>query len=77
MHQGPAAGLAIVDTLLAEPTLQRYQWLPSVQGDLLQRLGRMAEARAAFERAAALAGNAREQALLLARAAALQRFTED
>ena len=76
MHQGPAAGLAIVDKLLADPGLQRYQWLPSVRGDLLQRLGRMAEARASFEHAASLAGNAREKALLQARAAALHRFTE-
>ncbi|MDO9285540.1 MAG: RNA polymerase sigma factor [Aquabacterium sp.] len=75
MHRGPAAGLAIVDTLLADPALRAYQWLPSVRGDLLQRLGRLAEARAAFEHAASLAGNAREKALLQARAAALHRFT--
>ncbi len=68
MAFGPAAGLEIVDRLAAEPRLAQYQWLPSVRGDLLEKLGRRAEARAEFERAAALAGNAREQALLQARA---------
>ncbi len=55
----------------AEPSLQRYQWLPSVRADLLARLGRHAEARAEFEAAAALTDNTRERELLLARAAAL------
>ena len=68
MHRGPAAGLALVDALREQPTLRRYQWLPSVRGDLLERLGRREEARAEFEQAAALAGNAREKALLLQRA---------
>jgi RNA polymerase sigma factor (sigma-70 family) len=68
MAFGPAAGLEIVDRLAAEPRLAQYQWLPSVRGDLLQKLGRRAEARAEFERAATLAGNAREQALLRERA---------
>jgi RNA polymerase sigma factor (sigma-70 family) len=67
--QGPAAGLAIVEGLLAHPAMARYHWLPSVQGDLLLKLGRRAEARVAFERAAAWAGNERERELLLARAA--------
>jgi RNA polymerase sigma factor (sigma-70 family) len=66
--EGPAAGLAIIDTLRAERSLQNYQWLPSVRGDLLARLGRNEEARAEFMRAAALAGNAREKELLLKRA---------
>ncbi len=69
--QGPAAGLAIVQTLVDHPALARYHWLPSVQADLLHKLGRHAEARAAWQRAAALAGNDRERALLLARAQAL------
>jgi RNA polymerase sigma factor (sigma-70 family) len=71
MAFGPAAGLDIVDAMRAEPTLANYQWLPSVRGDLLARLGRHAEARAEFERAAGMARNARERALLLERASAL------
>lgn len=70
MADGPAAGLAIVEPLLADKALQRYPWLPAVQGDLLERLGRATEARAAFERAAALAGNERERDVMLSRAAA-------
>ena len=54
-----------------DPLLRAYQWLPSVRGDLLAKLGRRGEARQEFERAAELAGNERERALLLARAAAL------
>jgi len=69
MAEGPAAGLALVDTLGSEPALQGYHLLPSVRGDLLVRLGRHAEARVEFERAAALTKNAPERALLLARAA--------
>jgi RNA polymerase sigma factor (sigma-70 family) len=70
MAQGPEAALAIVDRLAHEPALKSYHLLPSVRGDLLQKLGRHAEARAAFEAAAALAGNKREQELLKRRAAA-------
>jgi predicted RNA polymerase sigma factor len=51
--------------------MQNYQWLPSVRGDLLAKLGRNEEARAQFERAAVLAGNTREREMLLARAAEL------
>jgi RNA polymerase sigma factor (sigma-70 family) len=72
MAFGPAAGLAILDTLLREKSLQNYQWLPSVRGDLLAKLGRNDEARAEFMRAAQLAGNAREKALLQERARALE-----
>ncbi len=72
MAFGPAAGLAIVDGLGADKSLQNYQWLPSVRGDLLAKLGRHAEARAEFERAAQLAGNARERELLLERALQLE-----
>lgn len=64
MAEGPAAALPLVTALLDEPALQRYHWLYAVYGDLLLRLGRPGEARAAFERGAALAGNQREQALL-------------
>ncbi len=70
MADGPAAGLAIVETLLQDKALQRYHWLPAVQGDLLDKLGRRHEASAAFLRAAALAGNDRERALLRQRAQA-------
>ncbi|MFE3521248.1 RNA polymerase sigma factor [Streptomyces sp. NPDC059161] len=68
MSQGPAAGLALVDALRGEGALEGYHLLPSVRGDLLLRLGRAREARAEFERAAALTGNAREKELLLERA---------
>jgi predicted RNA polymerase sigma factor len=70
MAFGPAAGLAVVDRLVDEPALREYHLLPSVRGDLLDKLGRVAEAREEFERAAGLTRNAREQALLRARAAA-------
>ncbi|MFD9303518.1 RNA polymerase sigma factor [Streptomyces sp. NPDC060048] len=69
MAEGPAAALPLVDALAAEGTLHAYHLLPSVRGDLLERLGRPAEARTEFERAASLTRNAREQALLHERAA--------
>jgi RNA polymerase sigma factor (sigma-70 family) len=69
MTEGPQAALAIVDGLAQEPTLRAYHLLPCVRGDLLQKLGRHDEARAAFEVAATLAGNKREQQLMLRRAA--------
>jgi predicted RNA polymerase sigma factor len=69
MAEGPDAGLAIVDRLMHEPTLKNYHLLPSVRGDLLRKLGRHQEASAAFEAAAALAGNHRERELLKRRAA--------
>jgi RNA polymerase sigma factor (sigma-70 family) len=70
MAFGPAAGLAILDTLVDEPALAAYHLLPSVRGDVLVRLGRHDEARAEFERAAAMTKNARERTLLRARAVA-------
>ncbi len=70
MADGPAAGLALVDGLVDEPALKNYHLLPTVRGDLLAKLGRLAEAGVEFERAAALTRNARERALLLDRAAA-------
>jgi len=72
MASGPAAGLELVDALVDEPALAAYHLLPSVRGDLLAKLGRNAEARAEFERAAALTENTRERALLLGRAKALE-----
>lgn len=68
MAEGPEAGLALVDAIAAAPALKHYHLLPAVRGDLLAKLGRDAEARAEFGRAAALARNARERALLLQRA---------
>jgi RNA polymerase sigma factor (sigma-70 family) len=68
MADGPAAGLAIVDALADEPALRGYHLLHSVRGDLLERLGRRGEARAEFERAAAMTANMSERAHLLARA---------
>jgi RNA polymerase sigma factor (sigma-70 family) len=72
MAFGPAAGLEIIDKLSGEKSLRNYQWLPSVRGDLLAKLGRNDEARAEFERAASLATNARERDLLLDRARKLE-----
>lgn len=68
MASGPAAGLEVVDALRAEPTLENYHLLPSVRGDLLEKLGRTDEARAEFERAAGLTRNTRERELLMERA---------
>jgi len=68
MADGPEAGLELVDALAADPALAEYHWLPSVRGDLLERLGRMEEGSAEFTRAASLTRNEREKALLLARA---------
>ncbi|MDQ2139093.1 RNA polymerase sigma factor [Alcaligenaceae bacterium B3P038] len=68
MVNGPEAGLAIVDALGDDPALAQYPWLFSVRGDLLDKLGRRDQARAAFETAAALTRNTHDRALLLARA---------
>jgi RNA polymerase sigma-70 factor, ECF subfamily len=68
MAFGAAAGLEVVNALTAEGALENYHLLPSVRGDLLKKLGRLDEARAEFERAAALTRNARERQLLLGRA---------
>jgi len=69
MAFGPGAGLEIVDDLYSDSRLSAYHLLPSVRGDLLQKLGRFDEARTEFARAAALTQNERERALLLGRAA--------
>jgi RNA polymerase sigma factor (sigma-70 family) len=73
MARGPAAGLEIVDSLVAEPSLQNYHLLPSARADLLAKLGRLEEARAEFERAAGLTKNTRQKQQLLERAAACRR----
>ena len=70
MAFGPEAGLELVDSLADEPALRAYHLLPSVRGDVLVRLGRLAEAREEFERAAGLCENEREREVLLSRAGA-------
>jgi RNA polymerase sigma-70 factor (ECF subfamily) len=70
MAFGPQAALELVDRLQEEPALDSYHLLPSVRGDLLDKLGRPDEARAEFERAAQRAANSRQRAALLERAAA-------
>ncbi len=73
MAYGPEKGLERIEALRSAPALQRYHLLPSARGDSLFKLGRYDEARAEFERAAALAHNARDRQLLLERAAACAR----
>jgi RNA polymerase sigma factor (sigma-70 family) len=73
MAFGPAAGLELVDQLTGEPALENYHLLPSVRGDLLEKLGRLDEAHSEFERAASLTQNERERKLLCERAAACSR----
>jgi RNA polymerase sigma factor (sigma-70 family) len=73
MAFGPAAGLELVDQLTDEPALENYHLLPSVRGDLLEKLGRLDEAHSEFERAASLTQNERERKLLCERAAACSR----
>jgi len=68
MAFGPEAGLRMVDALAEEPALRGYHLLPAARGDLLEKLGRSAEARGEFERAASLTRNERERSLLLERA---------
>ena len=70
MASGPAAALELVDRLTTDPALRNYHLLPSVRGDLLQKLGRLQEAQSEFARAATLTRNTRERDLLLARAQA-------
>ena len=70
MAEGPAAALPLVEALAAEGALDEYHLLPAMRGDLLHKLGRLAEARGQFEQAAALAQNQRERELLLSRARA-------
>jgi RNA polymerase sigma-70 factor (ECF subfamily) len=67
MASGPEAGLEIVDALVSEPSLKAYHLLPSVRGDFLFKLGRFAEAREEFQRAASLTRNTREREFLFER----------
>jgi predicted RNA polymerase sigma factor len=77
MAFGPEAGLALVDQLAGEPSLRDYHLLPSVRGDLLMNLGRLAEAQTEFERASELTGNARERRLTQERARSAARLLRD
>jgi RNA polymerase sigma factor (sigma-70 family) len=70
MAFGPAAGLELIDALMSEPSLKSYHLLPSVRGDFLFKLGRLADAQAEFQHAASLTRNAREREFLLGRARA-------
>ncbi|QEE29092.1 RNA polymerase sigma factor [Terriglobus albidus] len=72
MERGPAAGLAELDTLSAEPALAGYHLLPSIRGDLLLKLGRFTEAREEIQRAIDMTQNSREKELLMDR---LERFS--
>jgi RNA polymerase sigma factor (sigma-70 family) len=76
MAFGAAAALELVDALVTEPRLKSYALLPSVRGDLLEKVGRLDEARGEFTRAAGLTQNAREKKLLLGRAAACGSGTQ-
>jgi len=69
MAFGPAQALRLVDDLADEPVLSDYHLLPTVRGDLLEKLGRRADARAEFERALTLTQNSRERSVLLGRIA--------
>ena len=71
MTEGPAAGLAALDALADEASLRAYHLLPSARAHLLEKLGRLAEARTEFERAASMTDNARQKNRLLERARAL------
>jgi RNA polymerase sigma-70 factor (ECF subfamily) len=74
---GPAAGLKLLDRLRREPALARYHLLPAARADLLEQLGRFADAEAEFTRAAELAAHPRQQERLLARAAACRAHRGD
>ena len=68
MAEGAAAALPLVDAMASHPVLKGYHYVPAARADLLRRLGRHDEARAEFQRAAALTANERERASLLAEA---------
>jgi RNA polymerase sigma-70 factor (ECF subfamily) len=68
---GPAAALAEVEALRGDPQLAGYQYLPAVEADLLRRLGRAADAAAAYRRALQLTANEAERDFLVARIASV------
>ena len=67
MRDGPAAGLPLIETLLADGQLQDYHLAHAARADICRRLGRHADARASYERALALARQEPERAFLAAR----------
>jgi len=71
MRDGPAAGLALIDAILGRGELADYQFAHSARGELLRRLGRNEEARAAYERALARTNQETERAFLKNRLASL------
>jgi predicted RNA polymerase sigma factor len=73
MAYGPSAGLEVVDAVADDPALKDYHLLPSVRGDLLEKLGRLAEAEQEYRRAAEMTENSRERELLLNRAKTVSR----
>jgi len=72
MRDGPAAGLAIIDALLARGELKDYRLAHAARAELCRRLGRTADARASFERALKLAKQEPERRLIERRLAELQ-----
>jgi predicted RNA polymerase sigma factor len=68
MAHGPDRGLAAMDAIVADGTLDGYHLLPAARADMLEKLGRYDEARAEFQHAASLTQNQRERSLLLKRA---------
>jgi predicted RNA polymerase sigma factor len=76
MARGPADGLAMLDELAAAPALRGYHLLPAARADLLEKLGRLEEARSEFERAASLTQNTRQRERLLERAAKCRRRSD-
>ena len=73
MASGPAAGLALINSITSDPALKSYHLLPAVRGDMLFKLERFGEAAEEFQRAASLTRNNRERELLLSRAAECER----
>jgi RNA polymerase sigma-70 factor (ECF subfamily) len=71
MRDGPAAGLALIEALLARGELSDYLHAHSARADLLRRLGRTDDARAAYRRALALTGQGAERRFLEGRLAEL------
>jgi RNA polymerase sigma-70 factor, ECF subfamily len=72
LASGPAAGLELLEPLLAEPALERYQPLHAAHAELLRRAGDAERAARAYERAIALTANAVERAELQRRLSALR-----
>jgi RNA polymerase sigma-70 factor (ECF subfamily) len=76
MADGPARGLELADALAASGRLERYHLLHAARADMLRRLGRPAEALAAYTRALELAPAAADRAFLERRRAEMRRSME-